>query len=400
MDRPLRILVTDGGSRPALAITRSLGSKGHHIVVGEKEHPSLAQASRYCAESFVYPDPIRDSVGFVETLLEAVRGKNIDVLLPVAEVTTSLVLSRKAELERLCRLPLPDIATFNLAADKVELMALADKLSVPTPISVVVRNPGERSSWPAHLQFPVVIKPHRSRVCLNGEWQPTSVSYAEGPAELEAILSSKKSYEYPLLLQQRIVGSGVGMFLCYQRGECVAVFGHKRLREKPPSGGVSTLCESVAISPEAVAHAQALLNYLKWHGVAMVEFKVDEAEKRLKLMEINGRFWGSLQLAIDAGVDFPALLLEVMGAKTVKQEGQYRLGIRSRWFVGDLDAMLMRLTKSDAALHLPPGHEGRLRSLWNFIAPGPGKTYNEIARLSDLKPAFHEVSQWFRQALK
>jgi predicted ATP-grasp superfamily ATP-dependent carboligase len=400
MDRPLRILVTDGGSRPALAITRSLGKKGHHIVVGEKAQRSLAQASRYCAESLVYPEPIRDSGGFVETLLQAVRGKNIDVLLPVTEVTTSLILSRKEEFERFCRLPFPDIATFDLAANKVELIALADKLLVPTPISVVMRHPGDRSSWPEQLQFPLVIKPHRSRVCFNGQWQSMSVTYAESSTELEAILASKKAYEYPLLLQQRIVGPGVGTFLCYQRGECVAVFGHKRLREKPPSGGVSTLCESVVISSEALAHAQALLNHLRWHGVAMVEFKVDEADKQLKLMEINGRFWGSLQLAIDAGVDFPALLLETMSDTAMKPLSEYRIGVRSRWFLGDLDALIMRLIRTDAELHLPPDHEGRFRSLWNFIAPGPKKTYNEIARFFDLKPAFHEASQWFRQGLK
>ncbi len=41
----------------------------------------------------------------------------------------------------------------------------------------------------------------------------------------------------------------------------------------------------------------------------MVEFKADARTGTPYLMEINGRFWGSLQLAIDAGVDFPAILV-------------------------------------------------------------------------------------------
>lgn len=65
MARSSRILVTDGESRPALAITRSLGSKGHQMIVGAMGQSSLAQASRYCSESFTYPDPVQDSAGFV-----------------------------------------------------------------------------------------------------------------------------------------------------------------------------------------------------------------------------------------------------------------------------------------------------------------------------------------------
>jgi predicted ATP-grasp superfamily ATP-dependent carboligase len=101
----------------------------------------------------------------------------------------------------------------------------------------------------------------------------------------------------------------------------------------------------VPVSPQAQLYAQALLDELRWQGVAMVEFKMDQASQTLKLMEINGRFWGSLQLAIDAGVDFPFLLLRTMADEPVEPIGTYRIGVKSRWFLGDLDALLMRLFK-------------------------------------------------------
>ena len=82
-----------------------------------------------------------------------------------------------------------------------------------------------------------------------------------------------------------------------------AVFAHRRLREKPPSGGVSVYRESVAPDPSLVARAAALLAGLGWRGVAMVEMKTDARTGTPYLMEVNGRFWGSLQLAVDAGVD-------------------------------------------------------------------------------------------------
>ena len=391
----MNILVTDGETRPALAITRSLGGQGHRLIVGAKRRQSLAQASRYCSGSFIYPDPVQDGAGFVETLVRTVREQKIDVVLPVTEITTALVIESRGELEPYCRIPFPSVETFNLAANKAQVLALAAQLSIPIPTGVVLTGPGERPRWPDGLRFPVVVKPHRSRIAVNGSWRSTSVTYAENEKELEAILSAKPSIEYPILLQQRIVGPGVGVFMCYQRGRLVAQFSHRRIREKPPSGGVSVLCESAPVAPQAKQYAQALLDALRWEGVAMVEFKMDEADQTLKLMEINGRFWGSLQLAIDAGVDFPALLVRTLADEPMPLLDTYRIGVRSRWLMGDVDALLMRLLKRKNQLHLPPGHAGKLRSIFHFMKLWQKDTYNEVFRWSDLKPAWHEVQRWF-----
>lgn len=365
------------------------------MIVGAKVQPSLAQASRYCTESFTYPDPVRNSVGFVETLLQTIRERSVDVVLPVTEITTALVVQNRAEVERNSLVPFPTAAIFNRAANKVEVLALAKKLSIPIPTGVVLDRPGEHLAWPAGLRFPVVVKPHRSRIMVNGQWQSTSVTYAESEEALQAILVAKDPSEYPILLQERIVGPGSGVFMCYQRGKLVAEFSHRRIREKPPSGGVSVLCESASVSPQAKSYAQALLDALGWDGVAMVEFKMDQADQRLKLMEINGRFWGSLQLAIDAGVDFPALLVQTLADEPMPVIDTYRVGVRSRWLMGDFDALLMRLFKREDELHLPPGHAGKLLSILRFLKLWQKDTYNEIVRLSDLKPAWHEIRRWF-----
>lgn len=127
----------------------------------------------------------------------------------------------------------------------------------------------------------------------------------------------------------------------------------------------------------------------------MVEFKMDQADQILKLMEINGRFWGSLQLAIDAGVDFPSLLVQTLADEPMTPIDAYRVGVRSRWLMGDLDALLMRLFKGEDELHLPPGHAGKLTSVFHFMKLWQKDTYNEILRLSDFKPAWYEAKRWF-----
>mgnify|MGYP003336754857 CR=1 FL=1 len=71
--------------------------------------------------------------------------------------------------------------------------------------------------------------------------------------------------------------SGGGVFMCYQCGKLIAQFNHRRICEKPPSGGMSVLCESAPVSPQAKQYAQALLDALGWEGVAMVEFMLGQA---------------------------------------------------------------------------------------------------------------------------
>ena len=63
--------------------------------------------------------------------------------------------------------------------------------------------------------------------------------------------------------------------------------------------------------------------------------------------------------------------------------------------MGDFDALLMRLFKREDELHLPPGHAGKLLSILRFLKLWQKDTYNEIVRLSDLKPAWHELQRWF-----
>jgi predicted ATP-grasp superfamily ATP-dependent carboligase len=199
-----------------------------------------------------------------------------------------------------------------------------------------------------------------------------------------------------LLLQQRIVGPGVGIFLLRWGGEPVATFAHRRIREKPPSGGVSVYRESIAADPKLVASSLALLSRFAWEGVAMVEYKLDAATGVPYLMEINGRFWGSLQLAVDAGVNFPGLLVSLALGEHPTPVTAYHVGVRSRWWLGDLDQLLARLRHSTRELALPPGSPGRARALTDFLTLWRPGDRNEIFRWSDPMPAVRETVEWMQ----
>jgi len=389
-DLSVKILVTDGESRAALAVTRSLGRAGHTVIVGHHQAAALAQTSRFCAGRVTYPDPMHDPDAFVDFMAGYVRDAGVEVLVPVTDVTTLLLTWHRDRFPPTCAIPVAPAATVARAADKIDIVTTASRLGVPVPLSVVVNV--DRSIPDFAFDFPVVVKPHRSRVQTAEGWKSTRVSYAVDHHALVRDLNMRPAHEFPVLVQQRIDGPGIGVFACYQRGRVVALFGHRRLRERPPWGGVSALSESVALDPVARDGAVRLLDEIGWQGVAMVEFKRDQRDGVPKLMEINGRFWGSLQLAVDAGMDFPALLIRSLGAEPLAP-ASYRIGVRSRWLWGDVDALLLVLAGRAKAMGMP---QSRMRAPADFMVLGGKDLYYENPRWDDLGPWWQETRERVR----
>lgn len=389
----MKVLVTDGNNRAALAVTRSLGRAGYEVVVGESRTPSLAQSSRFCSRSVEYPDPTSASAEFVDSLSDVVRREAIDVLVPVSDITTFLVTQNRSRWPASCAIPFGDPAAVERAADKVDLVRTAERIGVAVPKSVVVE--AARQLPDPMPAFPLVVKPWRSRIPAVNGWRSTSVSYATDLEALNRDLQSRADAEFPVMLQQRIVGPGMGVFAYYHRGKAVALFSHKRLRERPPWGGVSVLAESAPIDPVAADYAIRLLDEIGWEGVAMVEFKRDLSDGLPKLMEINGRFWGSLQLAIDSGVDFPALLVRGITGQAVAPQTSYRPGVRTRWFWGDVDSLLLTLFGGKRW----PGNDrpARLKALAAFLTMRGRDLYYDNPKPGDLGPFLYESRQWMRQ---
>ena len=95
-------------------------------------------------------------------------------------------------------------------------------------------------------------------------------------------------------------------------------------------------CQSVTLNPKLVDYSVRLLRAMHWEGVAMVEYRYDAAADRAVLMEVNGRFWGSLPLALHAGVDFPYLLyLSTLDELDAAPARPYKVGVKCRLVAGD-----------------------------------------------------------------
>jgi len=395
-----KILVLDGRQRSTLAVVRSLGKMGIEVTVGEDKIPCLASRSRYAARAIKYTSPVTDPSGFIDDIAAELNSGDYDMLLPMTDVTMYLAINEFDNLSRLTRLPVAGKEAYLKAIDKGETIRLSQELGIPVPKTYFLEQAGDLRDIGAELDYPVVIKPRQSKYLTSEGWISSGVDYAYSPDELTEKIKRYKNHPAMPLIQERLSGPGVGAFLLFNRGEEKAVFFHRRIREKPPSGGVSVLRESIIPDPVIRDYSVRLLKALNWHGVAMVEFKIDDRDNTPRIMEINARFWGSLQLAIDSGVDFPRMLYQIISAGDVEPVFDYKIGVKSRWLMGDLDHLLMRLFKSDSRLKLPPGHPGRLATLFGFLKfISPGMKY-EILKPGDPGPFLEELKEWFVQLRK
>ncbi len=391
------VLVTDGHERAALAVVRSLGRAGYRPFVCSPRARALAGASRYCARQTAVPDALEQPALFAVAVDRLVRQWHIDVLLPITEASLLALLPERQRFEGV-RIPFPPDAQFRRICDKAAVLDAAGALGIAVPQYHTLPSPDHRRTLvPAELSYPLVVKPARSVSEANGHRIKSGVAHVRDWDALQRALDQAAAGAYPLLLQRRIVGPGIGIFLLLWEGQVLATFGHRRIREKPPSGGVSVYCESIAAQPDLVAGSRALLERFGWEGVGMVEFKLDVASGIPYLMEVNGRFWGSLQLAIDAGVDFPALLLAAALGGGVGPVRSYRVGVKSRWWWGDVDNLLARLRRSKEDLGLSGDTPGRWRAVAEFLkAAWPG-TRGEVLRLRDPMPFVQETLDWLRR---
>jgi hypothetical protein len=213
---------------------------------------------------------------------------------------------------------------------------------------------------------------------------------------LKKAIATTPANAFPLLLQRRIIGPGCGIFLLVWEGRTLATFAHRRLREFPPSGGASVLSESVLADPLLVSRSRALLDRFDWQGVAMVEYKIEAATGTPYLMEVNGRFWGSLQLAIDAGVDFPTLLISAATGRFVGPQPSYRPGVRLRSLWRDLLHLSLRLRRSPAALNLASDAPDRWPVFWDTIR-WYSRTHDDVWRWWDPRPFLSETLAFWKE---
>jgi predicted ATP-grasp superfamily ATP-dependent carboligase len=224
--------------------------------------------------------------------------------------------------------------------DKAETYRVAEQVGIRGPRTATIAKLDEAERLRTELRFPVVLKwanPHEAWKLLSPIGvTPEKTYYCQTHDELmQCLRRFEPAGTYPLI-QEYVAGNGLGQFVLMKDGQAHYTFQHYRVHEWPPEGGSSSLCESVPNDRhrELMDKSIALLRALRWEGVAMVEYRYDPATGETALMEINGRFWGSLPLAYHAGAHFPYLYYRLFGLDLpVADAPAYRAGVRCRYMV-------------------------------------------------------------------
>jgi predicted ATP-grasp superfamily ATP-dependent carboligase len=398
----MNVLVTDGENRSALATTRSLGRKGCTVFVSGAKSGNIAASSKYCRKAFKTPDPMQEGNSYALAIAEIVAREEIDVIFPMTEQSVYCLNKARELLEEKAILACAPTDIMEAVSDKCRLFHLAEKLGVLIPRTIYVEGADDFLQKSHCIQgFPVVVKPAFSKILEGERIISTGVMYASDQDELSRLYESKPALRYPSMIQEMIIGDGTGLFTLFDKDRHLALFSHRRLLEKPPSGGVSVLSESIPLDDEMVESSRKLLSEVGWKGVAMVEFKRDNRDGRAKLMEINGRFWGSVQLAVSSGVDFPALCLDYyLGKKPTSLLADYHAGQKMKWSLGILDHLIIRLKRRDSFQSLPPPPPTLWQVMGELVNFCDEHTSSDVYDIEDTKPFYNEVKSYFGNILR
>lgn len=383
------ILVLDASMKQSLASVRSLGRAGLRVAAGE----SVAQfdqtvalptfQSRYCRRSLVLPDLLADAPAFIAAVIEFVREHSPRVLLPTGDVTIGVLRPHRQQLADLgCVLALAAESVLEIANDKDRTLALAEQLGIAQPKSLRIGGADDLAAAVKEFGFPFILKPTVSWTeQMEEHLFPVDVINSDEAGEVtEQILKAGSG----VLAQQWLPGRREGVTLFIAGDQVAASCGHVAHRTAPPLGGASVVRES--IQPYDILDASVLLvKAMGLQGTCEVEFRRDAANRPL-LMEVNARLAGTIENAVQAGIDFPLMVWRWATGLEVEPVSSYRCGVRTRWLHGDLRWLRKNWHRAGRPDGMP-----RARMIYTFIAEFARTYHYDYFDRHDLKPFFAEL---------
>lgn len=349
-----------------LSVARELGAHGVPVHGIGRTADAIGASSRHVKGSSVRRD------GPLGAWLPAViRETGAKALLAISEGDL-VALSRLEPMIDGCRILTPRAEQLGLVLDKSRTLEQARLLGMATPESWQPRAGEDFAARASACRFPVVLKwadPAAMAPALEMHGLP--FAKAEFARDTRALLAVLRRYDrlsaWPLV-QQYCPGRGLGQMLYMKDGAATLRFQHRRIHEWPPEGGVSTLCaaEPPDRHRDQMARSEALLAAIGWDGPAMVEYRHDLASGRYWLMEVNGRFWGSLPLARACGAHFAweAYRREILGETGAAPTP--RAGLRARYMIPET-RRLVRVLFQRGAIADPAFEPRPWRDLAGYI---------------------------------
>lgn len=290
--------------KKAYPVIVSLKKAGFRVFAGVNNDCGILWSeafSRYVDCVVRVADPEVSERMYIASIVRAVKRYDIDIVVPIGFIDFMLLSKYRDIVEKHSVVPVESYDKMQAVSNKWFLRKIADSISINYPKSILLRGYKDRqalSSFLGEVLFPLVVKG------IGDASKPVFVcSYNE-------LLKHVRDRKWcNVLIQEFIPGIGAGYFALSYNGNILAEFMHRRLFELTPLGGASVKACS-HFDYKLLELGRNIIKSIKWTGVVMIEFRKDLETGKYYLLEINPKFWGSLELAYRAGVDFPKYLVE------------------------------------------------------------------------------------------
>ncbi|MEQ1953069.1 ATP-grasp domain-containing protein [Mesorhizobium sp. CN2-181] len=367
-----------GGAHGTLALARSLGAKDVPVWLVSQDTP-LPGWSRRVRRKFDWPGPgDPNAIGFLLDLA-AKHGLTGALLIPGGDGEVRLVSQSIEALSLAYKIMLPAWDRLKWVCEKPLLYRRAAELSLDFPPTYRFGSIDEAER--AAIRFPVVLKPNMGGG--DSELARAKVIRADDRASFDPVLQRAASEigVDNVVVQELIPGGGEGQFsysALWHDGKPVAEFTARRGRQYPVDFGYTSTFVEVVNRPDAVDAARRLLVSIRYEGLVEIEFKRDQRDGVLRLLDVNPRPWSWFGLASAAGIDLGAMVWEIANGRDAGRQTMPRSGTSWMYLVRDMVS---------AAILISRGRLGVGEYLRSFITVRAWATF----ALSDPLPGLLDI---------
>jgi predicted ATP-grasp superfamily ATP-dependent carboligase len=327
-----KILVPEYLGKHVRAGIRSLSQQKDVVDLAWDSHRFR---SAYIHNYFAITSSESDDTRYIEDIVHLYRANGYDAILPFGNASYYAVSKHSEKLKsHNIKFMAPDHETFGIAHDKFKTVQFCKTLVIKTPALFTDYKENDVGAIAEHVRYPVVIK------AKSGVGILTGLRYANDKRELLRYYTEISSFNAHTgasnfdspMIQEFIPGFIHDACTLTNQGRVVAILTQKRHLMYPIYGGVGAV--NVTTHDKKLSDlARQLLEAAKWHGPAQVEFKLDERDKQYKLIEFNPKLWGTLDLSLKVGFNFPAMIRDILLERSVAIPNDYPEGIRYKFLL-------------------------------------------------------------------
>ena len=372
-----RVLATDAQERSVLAAVRCLSAAGAAVtaVGNTREAPGLW--SRTPTSRRLAPDPRRDTEGFLRRLEEILTRTPHDLLLAGTDASLLAVSRQRDRLAPHVELGLPSHETVQRCLDREQLSLEAARVGLPAPEGRVCRAVEEALSAARTFGYPVVVKPVRTVVEAEGAVRRHSAVLAHDDAAIESAAQALET----CIVQRRVEGQVVSFAGVATDGGLLGFAVSRYARTWPPEAGNVCFSETIACPPGLDERVRALVDGLGWVGIFELEL-IERPGLGLSAIDFNPRPYGSLSLAVAAGVPLSSLWAGWRLGRPTAQRASARIGVRYRWEDADARHLLWQARRGHVSSALAGAKPRRGVVHPYFQARDPGPVLARAAQLA------------------